>query len=774
MKRYEINKIPLDGGSLKLGETLFHNANGYLGVRGTFEEGYPDGCDSIRGTYINGFYDYAPMPQAEKLCGLIEEKQTMLNVADTQGIRLHIGGECFSMFEGEVLESRRSLDMERGVTCREVVWRSPKGRTVGISVTRMASFCIPQLFLIDYRVRALDFEGEAALISTHLGDVKNYFDPKDPRVAGEAFRHLFPEPAAYAEEVSYIEASTAKSGLTVCSAVKNCLSLEKRFGQRNTDEEEAAMRGGLCVLRRTSGPSAEEEYRFRLPRGGGARLCKYTVLCDSIRFPQVKEAAGRLMREAEAMGTQRLYEAQKRYLDQFWSNCRAEVRGDAALSEAVCYNLYQLIQSAGRDPHCNIAAKGLSGEGYEGHYFWDTEMYLQPFFILNEREIARNLIRNRYSILEYAKENARLLGHKKGAAFPWRTIMGKECSGYFPSGSAQYHISGDIAYSVVSYYLATGELELLRECGAELLIETARLWMEVGNDYQGRFLINTVTGPDEYTCLVNNNYYTNALAQYNLRWAVKAFRLLEEQGMEQELVRKTKITARELEEFETAAARMYLPYDEALGINPQDDSFLQKEILDLASIPAEEKPLLLHRHPMYLYRYQVCKQADTVLAHFILEDAQDLETVRRSFAYYEKVTTHDSSLSTCIFSIVAARLGELDKAYAYFGESAKLDLFNTHGNTKDGIHTANMGGTYMAIVYGFGGLRIKETGVVLRPCIPDAWEGYTFRFLYRDASIEAEVCREECRVRLLSGSPKRLRIFDREYVLETSVAVPLK
>jgi alpha,alpha-trehalose phosphorylase len=755
MKQYISENFALDNDSLKLAETLFHNANGYLGVRGNFEEGYPQGYDSIRGTYINGFYDYASMPQAEKLYGLIEEKQTMLNVADTQGIELYVDGERFSLFEGTVISRKRCLDMEKGVTVREVCWKSPSGKTVKINVTRMASFKILPLFLIEYRVEAVDFSGEVRIVSAHNGDVRNYFDSKDPRVAGESFQHLYIESVDQEEGVSFVTSVTSKSGLKVTSAVNNRLELFDKDGNDRIVNRSTTQSDSGVV----------EEFTAAMSEDETLVLYKYTILCDSIRCADVKEEAARRMQQALAMNVAELYHDQETYLGRFWTDCSVEVQGDKELNEAINYNLYQLIQSAAKDPYCNIAAKGLSGEGYEGHYFWDTEMYLQPFFILNAREISKNLIRNRYSILEYAKENAKLLGHKKGAAFPWRTIMGKECSGYFPSGSAQYHISGDIAYSVTAYYLATKDLDLLKECGAEILIETARLWMDIGNYYKGQFHINAVTGPDEYTCLVNNNYYTNALAQHNLRWACKAVRLLSEAGMEEELIRKTGVTSQELAEFEEAADHMYLPYDEELGINPQDDSFLQKAVWDIASIKEEEKPLLLHYHPMYLYRYQVCKQADTVLAHFILEDAQDLETIRRSFAYYEKVTTHDSSLSTCIYSIVASRLGDRKKAYEYFGESAKLDLFNTHKNTKDGIHTANMGGTYMAIVYGFGGLRIKESGVYLNPQIPEQWTGYKFRFLFEDASIEVEAAQEGCTIRLLAGETKQIHVFGQKYMV---------
>ena len=371
------------------------------------------------------------------------------------------------------------------------------------------------------------------------------------------------------------------------------------------------------------------------------------------------------------------------------------------------------------------------------------------------------------------RENAKILGHKKGALYPWRTIMGKECSGYFPSGSAQYHINGDIAYSTIAYYLATKDLDFIAQKGAEIVFETARLWMDTGNYYHGQFHINDVTGPDEYTCIVNNNYFTNASAQYNLHWAVRFYQLLKEAGKTQ-AIEKIGLTEEEVAAFEKAEKNMYLPYDEELGINPQDDSFLQKEVWDFENTPKDHYPLLLHYHPLYIYRYQVCKQADTVLAHFVYEDAQDIETIRKSFAYYEKVTTHDSSLSTCIYSIVASKLGLEDKAYAYFGDSAKLDLFNLHHNTKDGIHTANMGGNYMAIVYGFGGLRLKESGLYFAPSLPKQWTGYKFKIMYEGSQIQVEVGSDSSVFTLVNGDAKTIHVYDEAYELENTLTIPRK
>lgn len=751
MKKYELEDFKLDQESLKLGETIFHNANGYIGVRGCFEEGYPEGFDTVRGTYINGFYDFVSMPQAEKLCGLTEEKQTIVNVADTQGIELYVCGERFSLFEGKVLSKKRWLDMERGITCREILWQSPEGRKVELLIKRMCSFTILPLFAIEYSVRAVNFNGEVSIRSSHTGKVMNYFNPKDPRVAGEACKHMYTENVELEGELSVISATTSKSKLRAVTAVSHDFSREVKSVKEKTEES--------VVFSFHTKLAEEETLTFH----------KYSVVCDSVRYRNTKEEALATMREVRKKGMAVIFKEQEDYLSSFWDNCGVDILGEEELNEAIRYNMYQLIQSAGKEPHSNVAAKGLSGEGYEGHFFWDTEMYLQPFYILNAREIAQNLIRYRYTILEYAKENARILGHKKGAAYPWRTIMGKECSGYFPSGSAQYHINGDIAYSIAAFYLATKDSALLEECGCEMLIETARLWMDMGNFHEGKFHINTVTGPDEYTCLVNNNYYTNVLAAYNLKWAYKSFEILKNEGKERGVEKKTGITKKELSEFVKAAAAMYLPYDDELGINPQDDSFLQKEMWEVSGIKEEEKPLLLHYHPMYLYRYQICKQADTVLAHFILEDAQDIETIRNSFAYYEKITTHDSSLSTCIFSIVAAKLGMLDKAYAYLGESAKLDLFNTHKNTADGIHTANMGGTYMAVVYGFGGLRIKVDGLYLEPRLPKEWKGLRFSFLYEDAQIEVNVTAEKCVITLLRGQQKELYVYGKKALLTDSL-----
>ncbi len=754
---YRMKNFSLENDSLMLQETLFHNANGYLGVRADFEEGYPAGFRSVRGQYINGFYDDTQVKQAENLCGLTQEKQTMLNVADTQGIELTVGGEPFSMFEGRVLQSSRNLDMEMGVTERRVLWRSPEGRKVEIDIVRMASFALLPLFTIEYRVKSVDFAGRLEFRSSHVGGVMNHSEPDDPRVASEAPKYLIPGDASFTSGgCSVVTSRTSKSGLSVTSAVVNRLS--KRAETR----------------RSVRGSAAVEEFCAEIAPGEEVTLTKYAVFCDSVRCPDCRAAALDTMRAAAARPLSEWYRLQKNYLRDFWATGAVNLQGNDELALAITYNLYEMIQSVGKDPHSNIPAKGLSGEGYEGHYFWDTEMYLEPYFLLTRPEIAKNLIAYRSTTLDAARENARVLGHGKGALYPWRTIKGTECSGYFPSGSAQYHIDGDIAYSIVNYYLATGDLGFIAECGAEIVFETARLWMDVGNYHNGRFQICCVTGPDEYTCLVNNNYYTNVIARHNLRWAVKFHGLLKRAGKLAPVAAKIGLEESEVESFREAAEKMYLPYDEKLDISPQDDSFLTKKKWDLDDTPPEKFPLLLHYHPLYLYRHQVCKQADTVLAHFILEDEQKLSTMRNSFLYYEKITTHDSSLSSCIFCIMASRLGMPEKAYDYFGDSAFMDLKDTHGNTRDGIHTANMGGVYLAIVYGFAGLRFKEDGLHLAPALPRQWEGYDFKLHDGGSLLHVFVRHGAAEIALLSGTAKPVFLYGKEFLLKNRLSVPLQ
>jgi alpha,alpha-trehalose phosphorylase len=723
--------------SLLLEESLYSLGNGYLGIRGNFEEGYGHGMESIRGTYQNAFHDIIKIAYGEKLYAFPETQQKLVNVIDSQSIEIFLGDdeERFSLFEGKVLFYNRQLHLDKGYSDRVIHWQSSAGKEVKLTFRRMVSFLYRELFLIDILIEPVNFFGAVKIHSSINGNIANYVNPNDPRVgSGHAKRMAVKETGVH-QDIIYTLNETFVSKLQT-----SCVSMHHISGSECIMESEIKDTGVDVIM------------DFQL--SGPVKLTKWNVYTDTLRHKEklIEQGIG-ILQDFRGETFDNMLELQKDYMDRFWAGSDIMIRGDDKLQEGIRFNLFQLLQSAGRDRYSNISAKGLSGEGYEGHYFWDTEIYILPVFMLSQPELARQLLIYRYSILDHARARAKEMGHKQGALFPWRTISGGESSSYFPAGTAQYHISADIAYSYVQYYLATGDVDFIREYGAEVLFETARLWLEVGHYHEGLFKIDAVTGPDEYTCVINNNYYTNVMAKYNLQWAAKVYRIMleNEHGKLDELVDRLKLSDGEVAGWEKAAENMYLPYDKGLKINPQDDSFLKKAVWDFDNTPKGNYPLLLHYHPLTLYRYQVCKQADTVLAHFLLEDEQDFDIIKNSFSYYERITTHDSSLSSCIFSIMAAKIGDYKKAYEYFIETARLDLENTHGNTKDGLHMANMGGTWMSIVYGFAGLRLKESGISLEPSIPENWSEYGFKVRYRGRLLHILISRTGVKLELIDG-----------------------
>lgn len=742
-------------------ESIYALGNGYLGVRGNFEEDYGYGLSgTIRGTYINAFHDVIDIPYGEKLHGFPETQQKLVNLMDAQSVRIYLGKEeePFSLSVGTILSYERNLHMDGGYSERIIHWQAPSGREIKLHFRRLVSFTHKELFAIDILLEPVNFNGDIRIVSGLEGEVRNYTNSNDPRVgAGHAKRLNVTECGLRGNDL-YVQDETMASGMAAA-----CVTRHQVTGQ-HTEETIAGV------------TSATFTAMFELTEP--VRFTKWNIYTDTLRHDKdLVDRGFAILNTLEGLSFDDVLKQQRNYLADYWKAADCIIENDDELQQGIRFNLFQLLQSTGRDQCSNISAKGLSGEGYEGHYFWDTEIYMFPVFLLTRPQLAKQLLIYRYSKLDEARARAKEMGHAKGALFPWRTISGTECSSFFPSGTAQYHISADIAYSYIQYYLAEQDLPFMLKHGAEMLFETARLWMEIGHYHQGAFHIDEVTGPDEYTCLVNNNYYTNVMAKHNLKWARRIYKLLhsfDEDDLNALCIRLG-VSEKETEVWDKAAEAMLLPYDEELGINPQDDTFLRKAVWDLKNTPRDKHPLLLHYHPLTIYRYQVCKQADTVLAHFLLEDEADPETIRRSYDYYEKITTHDSSLSSCIFSIMASKTGQPDKAYHYFIETARLDLDNTHGNTKDGLHLANMGGTWMAIVYGFAGFRLKDSGICLSPALPADWGRYSFRLTYRGRLVEVSISAEGVELQLLEGSSVELTLYGEQVTLEpgSSVSRPL-
>lgn len=730
-------------------ESLYTLANGYIGMRGDLEEKL-DAPYSKRGTFINGFYESSTIPYGESAYGFAKNTQTMLNVCDAKRMELYLDEERFTVTAGEFEDYCRELDMKAGLETRTFLWKSPKKRRVSMTITRLVSLERKHIAAIRYEVCPVDFDGEIRLETILDGNTRIGEETDDPRIGGSLGDGGFAaeEMAVLqegGEQFCYVRQATKRTGLSVACAV-----LER------TDAGNA--------MRRVEDGCLVSAYRVKARRGQTVTIDKFiSYVTDQWENREdYREKALHYGKEAAQAGWDRLMEEQRGYLQDFWSFADVEVLGDEELTRSMRFNIFQLLQSVGRDSHTSIAAKGLSGEGYGGHYFWESEAYIMPVFMMSAPHIARKMLEYRYGILDKAREQAKLMGHKKGALYSWRSIDGEESSAFFPAGSAQYHISADVAFGVSRYVDATGDMEFLQKYGLEILLETARVWMEAGHFSRlraGQFCIDDVTGPDEYTAIVDNNCYTNVMARENLWNATEAARKVREEAPKayDRVCARIGFDESELADFIQAADRMYIPYNEELGIHMQDDTFLYKKVLDLSRIPEDKHPLLLHYHPLFIYRHQVCKQADLILAEYFLPTRFSAEDKKRDYHYYERVTTHDSSLSACVFSVMAAEIGEEEKAYEYFVKTVRTDLDDNQKNTRDGLHMANMAGAWTCIVNGFAGLRAIGGQLCFRPILPKHWKGYRFCVTYRGSVLEIRADGEGTRYCLKKGESLTIR-----------------
>jgi alpha,alpha-trehalose phosphorylase len=501
----------------------------------------------------------------------------------------------------------------------------------------------------------------------------------------------------------------------------------------------------------------------------------------------VRELADRCERtldRARHRGLDQYVEDQRRWFADFWDAADVEVEGLdpelAAVQQAVRYNLFSLAQASGRIDGLGVPAKGVTGSGYEGHYFWDTEVYVIPFLIYTQPDVARNALHFRSVLLPAARDRAREMA-QSGAMYPWRTINGEEASAYYAAGSAQVHIDADISHALMKYVRATGDRGFLVREGIDILVETARMWADLGfwrSNGHPTFHIHGVTGPDEYTTVVNNNLFTNVMARSNLDNAADAVEWIRDErpGDHVRVTARLGLDPDEVEEWRRCAEGMTIPYDEGLGIHPQDDFFLDREVWDLSRTPADLRPLLLHYHPLVIYRFQVLKQADVVLALFLEGDRFTLEEKRADFEYYDPITTGDSTLSAVVQSVIAAEVGYHEAALHYFYESLYVDLMNLHDNTVDGLHIASAGGVWGALVQGFGGMRDHGGALSFDPRLPASWDRLRFRLCWQGSRVLVDLTEDRISFTVVDGDADvPLLVRGRSYVVSdgSSVVVAL-
>jgi len=732
-------------------ESLFALANGHVGLRGNLDEGEPFG---MPGSYLAGFYEERPLPYAEPGYGYPEAGETVVNVTNGKILRLLVEDEPFDIRYGSLRAHERVLDLRAGVLRRSVEWVSPTGRAVRIASTRLVSFSRRAIAAIQYEVEPLE-QAVPLVVQSEL--VANEMLPSehgDPRAASALATPLRSEEFVAVGKRAVLMHRTAASGLRVGVGMDHAID-----GPEGTE-----------VTAESLGDSARVTIAADAAPGAPLRVVKYIGYgWSGTRSPAgVHDQVVAAIASAAHSGWEKLLAEQRDYLDDFWDRADVVLDGDEELQQAARFALFHILQAGARSEGRPIAAKGLTGPGYDGHTFWDTETFVLPVLTYTAPRAAGAALRWRHRTLDAARERARTLG-LAGAAFPWRTIAGSECSSYWPAGTAAFHVNADVADAVARYQAASGEEDEAfdREFGTDLLVETARLWRSLGHvDGEGRFRIDGVTGPDEYSAVADNNVYTNLMAQRNLRAAADA--------VERNPARAAElgVESSEPRAWRGLAEAVLIPYDQALGVHPQAEGYTEHDVWDFETTGPEQYPLLLHFPYFDLYRKQVIKQADLVLAMLLRGDAFSDEEKARNFAYYERLTVRDSSLSASTQAVLAAELGHLDLAYDYAREAALIDLQDLQHNTRDGLHIASLAGTWLSAVAGFGGMRDHNGRLSFAPRVPSPLTRVAFRLCMRGRHLLVEVTPERARYTLLDGEP--LEIAHHGGTLTLNVRAPLE
>lgn len=761
-----------------LTETVFSVGNGYIGLRGNHPEGRHG---SEHGTFINGFHETWPIRHAERAYGFAEVGQTIVNVPDAKVMRVYVDDEPLALDIADVRAYERSLDFRDGAHRRHIRWVTPSGKEVVIDTERIVSF--EERHLVAQRVTVTVLNADAAvtvscqLINRQDGeDVYGGTAPVatsgakafDPRKAEEIEdRVLLPQEYWQDGERSALSYRVANSGMTLGLVADHLIETENAYTRRGQVEPDIA----------------KTVYRVDAKAGVPTTVTKLAAYHTSRGVPprELIDRCRRTLDRVGHLGYGEVQRAQRAFMDRFWERSDVRIAGHDDLQQATRWCLFQVAQAAARADGWGVPAKGLTGSGYSGHYFWDTEIYVLPFLTYTTPLWARNALRMRTMMLPAARKRAAQL-NEAGALFPWRTINGEEASAYYAAGTAQYHINADVSFALGKYVRATGDLDFMAREGVDVLVETARLWATLGfwrvSDGDETFHIHGVTGPDEYTTVVNDNLYTNVMARYNLRAASRVVREMAAVAPEayRALADRVNLDPGEPEAWERAADAMVIPFNEAFGIHPQDSLFLQREVWDLEHTPASQRPLLLHFHPLVIYRFQVLKQADVVLALFLQGNHFSPEQKLADFDYYDPLTTGDSTLSAVVQSILAAEVGYRDLAYEYFQHALFVDLADLHHNASDGVHVASAGGVWTALVSGFGGMRDHYGELSFDPRLPADWPELSFPITWQGSRLRVSVRQDGLHAEVEEGDAVTFSVRGERYTVAPgeSVDVPLE
>ncbi|MEV5551352.1 beta-phosphoglucomutase family hydrolase [Streptomyces sp. NPDC052309] len=747
-------------------ESLFAVSNGYIGIRGSHEEGEPAYRPA---TLLNGFHETWPIVYPEPAYGLASTGQTVVPVPDATGIRLLVDEEPVNIVTTEVREYERTLNMADGTLRRSVTYQLPGGLPIKIDSLRFVSLTHRHLACVRYDLTVLHApEGQAEpgtptdliLSSEMVTHPPVVTDPDgDPRRTRSLAEDALQPDGERVDGVCVTRMyRTAGSGLAVAAAMDHSFDPATLTHMRTRVEQDRAY-----VV-----------FAVRAVPGQTVTLTKWLAYHhDSVDSDALADRAEVTLYRATNAGYPAALQEHEKEVAAFWADSDVEWTGSLTAQQALRFSLFALLQGTARSEGHGVPSKGQTGTGYEGHYFWDTETYLLPFLVHTNPSVARSLLMHRINALPAARERARQVSCD-GALFPWRTINGDEASPYYAAGTAQYHINADIAFALNQYVQLTGDVDLLYRHGTELLVQTARMWAGLGffsDRLDGQFVIHRVTGPDEYSTVVDNNLFTNLMAAENLRAAADAVAALRSHDRDtyDRLVASTGLASAEPETWRQAAEKMHIPYDARAGVHLQDDGFVDLKPWDFAGTPAEKYPLLLNYHPLVIYRHQVIKQADVVLATVLLPERFTAEQRRRVFAYYDPLTTGDSSLSECIQAIAAADAGKYRTAEEYLVDALAVDLADTAGNLRDGLHLASAAGTWMAVVYGFGGYRWRTRDFA--PMLPTRAQRIRFPLRIGGSMLEVTIEPHLVTYTVRSGDPVTARHRGTEFTAEVGQPV---
>lgn len=735
----------------KISESIFSIGNGRMGQRANFEEKFSG--ETMLGNYVAGVYYPDKTRVGWWKNGYPEYFAKVLNAANWVGIDIEIDGEEFDLAKCEVSDFRRVLNMKEGYLERTFSAKLQSGKEVKVATKRFCSIVDDEVGAISYQIKALNFSGEISVTPYVDFDVKNEDANYDEKFWVEIDQHISPKEG-------YVLAETKKTAFQVCTGMKF---------QVLKNNEAADHQAGVFSREKY----VSSDVKVEVSDGDEITIIKYGANLSSENHSKddLAKHTQSAVNQAFEKGFDSLLQEQKNAWLKKWEKSDIIIEGDVAAQQGIRFNIFHLNQTyTGEDARLNIGPKGFTGEKYGGSTYWDTEAYCIPFYLAtSDQNVSKNLLLYRYKQLDKAIENAEKLGFKNGAAlYPMVTMNGEECHNEWEITFEEIHRNGAIAYGIYDYIRHTGDKEYLVDYGTEVLIAIARFWAQRVHfsKRRGMYVMHGVTGPNEYENNVNNNWYTNFIASWCMKYAFGAINYMKEKAPEKWTALEDKIKfyeTVETGEWQKITDNIYLPFDEELKVFIQHDGFLDKELTPVTELKQEDQPLNQNWSWDRILRSCFIKQADVLQGLYFFEEMFDEETHRRNFEFYEPMTVHESSLSPCVHSILAAKLGMAAKAYEMYLRTARLDLDDYNNDTEDGLHITSMAGTWMAVVKGFGGMRVWGEQLILNPSLPKEWESFSFKILFKGALLQVYVGKRQVEVRNLSEKNVHFEIYGEQY-----------